>query len=507
MLSAVSKAWGEVSRSPSRWLLALLLAWLVGLGLRSVLVGQFGWVRVGLGLAVGLVLALLLSAQGRRFLLPLLLLTVVAAGFWRYDLAWRGSAFAQPAVELPERGEFVGTVVAEPRERVDGLAVLEVEAVLVGADQPERARLYLKTPLHYRRGDRLSWSCRPRPVVPAEATGFDRRLLLDGVRSTCSVYGEPEVLAVGRSSGVSGWLAGVRRAMVRGVGRVLPEPESSFLLGLLIGQRDGLPEELTEGFRQAGLTHILAVSGYNVSQLIGVGTMLLGLVLLPRRKSVLVMSAAVVAFAALVGGDPSVVRAAMMGCVGLLAVLLRRHYDGLRAILLAAAVMLLFNPLALRYDVGFQLSFAAVWGLHGLAPGLLELLPERWRRMALARTAIETTSATLATLPIMLHVFGRLPAVVLLANLLVLPLLPWAMLFGVLALVAGAFSPALGQVPGVIAAWLLRTVEWLALGSVQLVPQALELTAGSWTMVALYFWLGLLAWLLHKRSRILCRGG
>ena len=500
----------RLSRSPSRVFLVLTGSFLFGVALGALWERPVGGLSgLPAAIAVGVLLAAALSRAGRRAVLVAAALACATVGFWRCLSALESSAYVQPEVSaVVDIRNFEGTVVTEPQFRSDGLVSFDIDQVVAcdgdGSVLP-RARLYVRSPLRYLRGDRLAWECRPRVVSELGRSGFDDRLLLDGVRWTCSVYRLPEVLSSGHSAAWSEALSGLRRAVVRSVERVFPEPESSFLLGLLVGIRDGLPSELADGFRDAGLSHVLAVSGYNVAQLISVGVLLLGLMLVPRRRSVTVMAAAVLVFAGLVGGDASVVRAAIMGCVGILATLQRRRYSGVRSLLAVAALMLALNPLVLRHDVGFQLSFAAVWGLHGLAPHLLNLLPVGWRRNWLARTASETTAATLATLPIVLKAFGRLPAVGLLANLAVLPIIPWAMLFGTLAATVGTVSLPLALVPGVVAAWLMRTAEWLAITSLAVCPYALELEVGPTVVVLLYLWLALLWFALRGRSERLCR--
>src|SRR3989339_198905 len=498
----------QLSRSPSRVFLILTGAFLFGVTLGALLECPVGSSGLLAAIAVGGLLAAVLSRAGRRTILIVATLACAAIGFWRCLSVLNSSAYVQPeASSVVMIRNFKGTVVTEPQFRSDGLVAFDVDQIVAAGDNNSvlpRARLYIRSPLHYRRGDRLAWECRPRVVPEFGRSGFDDRLLLGGVRWTCNIYRLPEMLSSGHTTVWSEVLSGLRQAVVRSVERVFPEPESSFLLGLLVGIRDGLPSELADGFRDAGLSHVLAVSGYNVAQLISVGVLLLGLMLLPRRRSVAIMAAAGLGFAGLGGGDASGVRAAIMGCVGILATLQRRRYSGGRSLLAAAALMLAMSPLVLRHDVGFQLSFAAVWGLHGLAPHLLNLLPVDWRRNWLARTASETTAATLATLPIVLQAFGRLPAVGLLANLAVLPIIPWAMLFGALAATVGTVSLSLALVPGVVAAWLVRTAEWLALTSLATCPYALELEIGPTVVVLLYLWLALLWFALRGRSERLC---
>ncbi len=502
---------GQLAQSRSRTFLVWLVAFLAGVAVHAFYERPMGGVAVMTAVVVGAAVFSLIARLDRRVVLICTAIALAAIGCWRYDTVWRSSAYATPPPTVV--GEhFEGIIIGYVRER-------ERNTLLTVQTEFGLARLYVRTPLTYKYGDQIRWGCRPR-LVSADDDGWHDRLLLDGVRWTCSVYDSPVLIKTPLSQGVRpGWedsdssanpntirsnglkdvIYRLKRGVVASVQRILPEPEASFLLGLLIGVKDGLPEELTESFRNTGTTHILAVSGYNVTQLINVGVLLLALILVPRRKSAAVMAVAVIIFACVVGGDASVIRAAVMGCVGILATLYRRRYSGARALLAAAALMLAVNPLVLKHDVGFQLSFVAVWGLHALAPGLLGLFPSRWRNVAV-RILCETGSATLATAPVILYSFGRLPAVGLLANLLILPLIPWAMLFGALAATIGLVSVSLALVPALIAAWIMLAVEFVAISLARHVPLALEVQVGAVTVGLLYVWLIILAFALARRG-------
>lgn len=499
MGNGLKDRWLKLARSPSRIFLVLVGAWLTGLVAHALIERPIAGAT---SMAIGAISAMIFSLTARlSWQVVFILLTVTSAllGFWRYDEAWRMSAYTQPEIEIIA-DRFEATLVTDARVRVtESVLVVDNIRTADGQAVPSRAQLYVRSPFSYLYGERVAWKCRPRSVMGRDNQWNDH-LLLAGVRWTCTVYNPPEVLTSNQDNKIRAWLLMLKRRVVASIQQILPEPEASFLLGLLIGVKDGLPAQLTESFRNTGTSHILAVSGYNVTQLINVGVLLLALILVPRRRSAALMAGAVIVFACIVGGDASVIRAAIMGCVGILATLYRRQYSGVRALLAAAALMLLINPLVLRHDVGFQLSFAAVWGLQALAPGLLGFLPLS-RRTGIGRIFGETLAATLATLPIVLFVFGRLPAVGLLANLLILPLIPWAMLFGVLAAVVGLVSKALALVPAIAAAWIMRLVEWVAITCARLMPLALEAKIGIVTVSVLYLWLILLAIALSQRQK------
>lgn len=484
-----------VAGSPSRALLAFSLAFTGGVAIAGLREGHLPFFSYVVAVVIGFCLAVCVVRPGRVAFVWCAVVLCCILGIWRHESAYRASAYAlSPAVIAGE--EFEGMIVSFPLVRV-GDTVMDVD--VAGPDGAGRARLYVRTPHEFRYGDVIRWECAPRPVEGSE--GWNDRLLLDGVRFTCQVYADPEIVAHGRGHPARAALFSLKGAVRDAAWRMFPEPESSFLLGLLVGMKDGLPGEMTDAFRNTGTSHILAVSGYNVTQLIEVGVLVFALAYVRRRKSSGLMVLAVIVFACIVGGDASVIRAALMGTVAVLATLFGRRYDSLRSLSVAAALMLAANPLVLHHDVGFQLSFAAVWGLFALAPALYRAVPSRFRNVV-TKTAVETGAATLATAPIVLHSFGRLPYVGLLANMLILPLIPWAMLFGTAAMTVGVFSWPAAAVPALIATYVMRAIGWTATLLAEHLPYGLEGRAGPVTTALMYVWLFLLAYALRRRKRV-----
>ncbi|MEA3249000.1 MAG: ComEC/Rec2 family competence protein [Patescibacteria group bacterium] len=492
-----------VSRSPSRAFLVFSLSFVAGVAIAASSEGRLPFFSYIAAVAVGVCVFVCIVRPGRTVFVWCAIVLCLFLGVWRHDAAYRASAYALPPIVI-EGGSFEGRVVSFPLVRVSN-TVLTVDDVKLLNDKPGfrearlgtlgKARLYVRTPYEYRYGDVIRWGCKPRVVEDSE--GWNDRLLLDDVRWTCNVYSDSEIVARGRGHPVRAVLYSVKGAVRDAAWRMFPEPESSFLLGLLVGMKDGLPTEMTDAFRDTGTSHILAVSGYNVTQLIEVGVLVFALAYVRRRRSSGLMVLAVIVFACIVGGDASVIRAALMGTVAVLATLFGRRYDSVRALSVAAALMLAVNPLVLRHDVGFQLSFAAVWGLYALAPAFYRTIPMSLRN-SLTKTMTETASATLATAPIVLYSFGRLPYVGLVANMLILPLIPWVMLFGVVAMAVGTVSWSVAAVPALIATSIMRVIEWTALTLAEYVPYALEGYAGPVTTVLLFGWLFLLAYALSR---------
>lgn len=240
--------------------------------------------------------------------------------------------------------------------------------------------------------------------------------------------------------------------------KILPEPHSSFLAGLLLGSRGGIPEDLKDAFAKTGVSHILAISGYNISILAWFLASLLAFFYLSPRFVFWLSVLSIFIFVLLTGAEPSVIRAAIMGSLVLLARKEGRVYSVANAIVFAGAAMLFADPFILRYDVGFQLSFLATLGLILILPRLENYFQNLPAVLGLKEAFLATTSAQAAVLPLLLYNFGNLSLVSVAVNVLILPAVPFAMFFGFIAGAASFIALPLGKVLGFFA-WALLSYE------------------------------------------------
>jgi competence protein ComEC len=232
-------------------------------------------------------------------------------------------------------------------------------------------------------------------------------------------------------------MLGIKNNFIQNINRQLSEPQSSFLGGLLLGAKRGIPDELMENFNRTGTTHIVAISGYNITI---IAVLLLAVCRnlgVPRQRAFWLIIIALVFFMLITGAQSSVVRAVVMGIVMLIAKQLGRLSRITNTLVLTAVIMLICNPKILLFDAGFQLSFLATAGLIYLSP-LLER-PFAWlpNHFQIRESFIATASATIFTLPLILFQFGRLSLVAVIVNILILPVIPFAMGVGFLS---GLFS-------------------------------------------------------------------
>lgn len=286
----------------------------------------------------------------------------------------------------------------------------------------------------------------------------------------------------------------IRQRASDGLGRGMPEREAALARGFVLGEDEGVDPRTEEDFRRAGLSHLLAVSGQNVTLLALLAMPLLGALGIPLRERLLWVLALIAVYVPVAGGGPSIQRAAVMGALGLLATLDGRRGSRLYALAAAALVTLAVDP-AIAADVGWQLSFAAVLGILLLATPLRERIGARlgrgrWRR-ALAEGVAMTVAATLATAPLIAFHFEALSTTTLVANVLALPAVAPAMWLGMcaagLAQVPGLPLEPLNALDALLLAYVAQVAEWCAAPS----WAELRVHLGGTGLVLAYLGLGL----------------
>lgn len=437
---------------PSKQFGIAILAFAVGIVVHSLAPQSMGNGRlIVAGLTIFFVVPILaLVWQTTIARVVLLAVCGFLVGWVRFD------SFAEPPRLAfwngSERVRIEGRVGKPPELRESHQRIiLEVESVnddRVAGNVLVRAQLEPR----YEYGDVLRMSCRLES--PGTIRGFDeaRSLLPKRVFSVCN---RPESIAVvgRRANPLRGAVYDLANAFLAGLNRSLPEPQASLAAGLLLGERR-LPAEVVSDFQATGTSHIIAVSGYNVSIITVIFFSLLGLVFVPRRMAVGITFGFLAAFVLATGASSSVVRAAIMGSLPFIGQALGRPTNSINALLVTGSGMLIVNPTLLVFDVGFQLSFAAMVGLFVLGPAISERFG--WDRETgfhlvdqLRGTAVQTISAILMTLPILLAAFGRVSLIAPIANLFVIFAVPWAMLF---SFFAGTFGAIVGPLSFIISA-------------------------------------------------------
>ncbi len=443
--------------------LNLCVGFLLGVAAGSVLpLVLYGWLAA---LAVCIAAsAVAVSAGARMVVLTLLVGAVgVSAGGVRVQQVRLQESVLVAYVSTKQ--DFEGVVVTDPDVRQSS------QMLTVRPDgYAERVLITTTVTSRFAYGDRV-W-VRGKIAAPEPFNGFDYPGFLARANIyTVMKYPKIITLQAGEGNPVMRVLLGVKRWVVETIHQRLAGEQGELLLGMLIGHKRGLPADALQDFVRTGTSHLLAVSGFNVSVFI---VWLSGLAAwIGRRRQLVVSALCVLCFAVISGLSAAVVRAACMGLLLLFSLGFGRVYIASIAVVTAAACMVLQNPRILYWDVGFQLSVAAtlgiVWGMD-----IVARVAERFPRGApLLQAAGVTVCALLATTPIALWHFGQLSTVAVLANVLVLPAVELVMMLGVLALlplVGGGFA----YVAGLVLAWMRWVIGLLAAFPYASVPVSLS---------------------------------
>ena len=244
----------------------------------------------------------------------------------------------------------------------------------------------------------------------------------------------------------------------------IPDPESSLGIGYLVGQRRTLPADLILALQVAGVTHIVVASGYNLTILVRLARRLF--IKVSKYLSMLSASIMIFAFIAVTGVSPSMFRAGLVSGLSLAAWYYGRKFHPIVLLLIAIAITVLINPNYAWGDLGWQLSFAAFAGVMIIAPLVQRYLFGDKKPGFIGQVLGETISAQIATMPIIVMAFGQLSNVAIIANLLILPLVPIAMLLTFIAGIGGLLLPGLAMIIGTPAYWILNymitVIEYLA---------------------------------------------
>jgi competence protein ComEC len=436
---------GEIRGSPHRAIAALCVGIAAANLLRvSVLAAAAGLVALGL---------LALGGLEHRWLLTLLALGLT--GLWwgsaRLDALDRSPLLGQVGraerslvvvTGLPRSTRFELRVPATMR-RFGDLAVDEpvLLQLPLGRSPPEGAILEVLGVLALPRGP---------------SHGFDERTWLRRHGIHVVLRGD-EWRVVGRRGGLGGLADRIRGRLDRTLAPRVRGERRAVLVGVVLGEDQGLSDELRRRFRASGLYHLLAVSGQNVALVAGGVLILAWLLGIPRWIGELGALAGIGAYVLAVGAQPSVIRAGVAGALGSLAWLTARQRDRWHFLLLGALALLAWNPYNV-YDAGFELSFAAVVAIFVVAPRIERFLEGYPMPHGLRQVVAISTACSVATAPIVWLQFHAIPLLSVPANALaapaVVPLLGLALASAAVYPLAPSISAALGWLNGWCAAYL-----------------------------------------------------
>jgi len=436
------------------WLLKrkIHISWLIATGCAGIFIGVFSAQYISnsfISSTVGLTIAIIFIAMAlwRKYvyLIPFLIIGGVLFGLWRGSISQ-----AELSQFKPLYGKAIsleGTVKDDVDTGASDQLVIRLDSLIISSKSIPGVLWITATGADIKRGDKLL-------LHGILMEGFGN---FSGVmyRASIDKIIHPQPGDIARV--VRDWFADAVR-------RVIPEPESSLGVGYLVGQRRALPADLATALQIAGLTHVVVASGYNLTILVRLARRLF--VKVSKYLSALSASVMIVAFVAVTGMSPSMSRAGLVSGLSLAAWYYGRKFHPIVLLFLAIAATLLINPSYAWGDLGWQLSFAAFAGVMIVAPLMHRYLFGDKKPGMIRQILGETVSAQLATAPILIASFGQLSNVAIISNLLVLPLVPFAMLLTFIAGVGSLVVSAVAGFVGMPATWLLHymvsVAEYLA---------------------------------------------
>ncbi len=314
---------------------------------------------------------------------------------------------------------------------------------------------------------------------------------------------QPHVSFVGHDQGnfVVGALQKIKRNFVAHIESTFAQPHGALVAGLLLGIKSSLGKDLQEDFRRVGLVHIIVLSGSNVTLI--AQTIIAAFAFLPRLGGAVAALTGITLFAFLAGTSPTVVRASVMASLAVCASLVWREYSVFRALLCAAVAMVLLNPQLVIFDPSFQLSFLATLGLILLSP-----IVERWfawvpDRFGMREVLVSSISTQIFMTPFLLFLMGQVSVVSLVVNIVVLPLVPYAMLFGFLGAVFSYIHPIFALPFAGITHLLLSFIFWIVqkhsripFASVSIETWGIWQTIFSYLIFSVWYW-----WFIKRKSK------
>lgn len=492
-------------KSFARYAPIFLIAFLSGVFIASVF--HISYVVLAIPAIVGVAATISGASMRSSRMIAIALVSIgLASGMYRFSIWDASSRDQQLEASIGSMHTYKGVITDEPdvREGNVHLTITLSELEIASTSKPIFGTTLVIAPRFpaYHYGDEVLLSgALKHPLAFTEKDGrvfdYPSYLRSKGIRYQMLF---PRITKVDeeKASVVTSVLLKTKATFVSAIDYALPAPHGALLSGLLLGGKQSLGAEWLDRFRTAGIIHIIVLSGYNmtlVSEWLVVAFRRLGF-----YGSLSAGAVGIVLFAVMTGGGATVMRAAIMAVLVLLAKATGRNYDMGRALLFAGALMVLQNPSILLYDPSFQLSFLASLGLIFISP-IVDRRTTLFKKLPMLREVFVSTLATqIMVLPLLLSQTGMLSLIALPVNLIVLPLIPFTMLLGFIAAVLTLILPSLGVIVSfpayLLLSWILHVADYASR-----IPYAAVATSVTpHVMFIMYVLLMLIIWYEHRAS-------
>ncbi len=378
-------------------------------------------------------------------------------GVLRYEISEVASK-ADYSNLIGKKQVLEGIVFSEPE--TDGVSQKFVLTVNDCEKECRKVKIMTQTDPYPRvsYGDKVSISgnVESSDTLTGDMAGYKSYLAKDGIYLLAS-FVKTKFISSGNGNKLKNFLLRVKNSSISTIKSQLADPEAPLLVGMLLGIKS-FSDELNNNFRKAGLSHIVVLSGYNIT-IVAESVMKL-FSFLPKNFSLGFSAFGVVLFSLMVGGSSTVIRASIMALLLIWGRLIRRDYSVGRALFIAGFVMVFLNPKILVFDVSFQLSFLATLALVYLSPIVASKL-KITDKFGLREIIASTISTQIFVLPLLISKMDTVSVVSIFTNLLVLPLMPTIMFLGFILVFFGFLSKIL--------AWPFMFLSWVLLSFVILV--------------------------------------
>ncbi len=376
--------------------------------------------------------------------------------------------------------EFVGKIIAEPdvREAHTKITVNSEELIMNNnSNKKIRGKILINAFKNkiYNYGEELKIKCNlktPEIIKSDDWRDFDYGKYL-AVKNIYSVCYKPKFIEKNDSefttisTQIYSKIFQAKQNFKKIIDKNLLLPESGLLNAMLLGYRQELSPEVIENFSKTGVSHLIAISGLHIAIIAGILFFFLMFLGISRQKSFWPGILILFLYILMIGFRASAVRAFLMGAILFYALKIGRLKNSLNALILSAVILLIINPKLLLFDIGFQLSFLAVFGIlyfyQFFNTKWLKFIPDNFK----IRSIISMTlSAQILTLPLVFYYFGVISFISPITNLLILPVLPIAMIFGIILILLGLiyqlFAFYFGFLVWAILKYIILVTELLA---------------------------------------------
>lgn len=383
-------------------------------------------------------------SRNKKFAISALIGFFLLAGIWRYLISLPSAA--DSVLSLKDRqATIMGSVIAEPETNDKYLKYVLGNVRLAGQARAFKGKLLVYSSLFPRPGygDRLILECKIQEPQNQGSFNYQQYLLLKDIRAICYFPAELEIK--GNDGNI--FLASIYKFKNKAsdlIALALPAEIAGLGQAAVLGETDNISKETKDEFARSGLSHILAISGMNITIMVVILVELLIAAGLWRKQAFLASAVALILYLILICFPASAFRAGVMGFIGALAVAIGRPSAALRSLVYASFLMLIFNPKLACFDIGFQLSVLAVLGLIYFEPFFgyyLHKMSTAKIFSYIADTFSITLSAQLLTFPVLVQDFGQISLAALPANLSAVWMAPFLIFLIPIAIISGFIWP------------------------------------------------------------------